>query len=328
MTQTLKAVLCTFVACCFIGAFSAQAGPPSAPKLSVEMTFIDPTNIDRLFWDVEDPDDVEGYRVYWRVYDWETETATDWELFRDEIEEQELTLGHDDLADGLMSFYVTAYNEDAESDRSNGVSITMAGRIIADQDYIEILLNEGVLALVVPAPQEANEGESYMFDADAVAEVLRQVAPMPNVRYELSAGPDGMEINETSGQLVWNNPTQGEHTITLNVVDVDASEVLPHTWTLEVSGAVSVRETDAFPAAVVFPNPATDAVSLRFNATDVMTRVRIINAAGVEIHTQTLVTLSGATTVNITTQGFASGAYYVQLIGASGTRTLPMTITR
>lgn len=72
---------------------------------------------------------------------------------------------------------------------------------------------------------------------------------------------------------------------------------------------------------VVFPNPAKDNVSLRFNAEKSgNVQMKIINAGGQEIITRKLNAVKGSNTFNIRLGGISAGIYYVEITGNDGLR--------
>ncbi len=315
---------------CFTGAGQLEAKELNAPfNLFVDMDFVNPDIINVFTWESEQDQKVDGFRMYIRTYDWETETASDWKLFRDEIAETTLGLGFGDLMNTLMSFRVTAYNADGESEPSNSVSVTRAGRVFGNVDYISVLVEEGPLGLVNEAPKQTPAGKAYSFDADALAEVLRSVVPqMPQVSYSLNQKPAGMLINSASGQIDWQSPVSGVHTVELLVLEAGSMNTKVYTWDIQVGGTTSVDDESEFSAVSSYPNPASDVVTLRFTTQEAQTVLRILTPNGVVVHSQTYPTVAGQNSISLSTQSLSAGAYFVQLVGANGSRELPLRIVR
>lgn len=89
---------------------------------------------------------------------------------------------------------------------------------------------------------------------------------------------------------------------------------------INMGNFLSVDENDAF-AAVVYPNPATDAVNVDFDATGADYVINITDLSGRVISTVALSNATGAQKVTLNTESLSSGNYLIS-IESNGARTI------
>lgn len=89
---------------------------------------------------------------------------------------------------------------------------------------------------------------------------------------------------------------------------------------INMGNFLSVDENDAF-AAVVYPNPATDAVNVDFDATGADYVINITDLSGRVISTIALSNATGAQKVTLNTESLSSGNYLIS-IESNGARTI------
>lgn len=170
------------------------------------------TQFVRLWWIADTTEaDIDGFYVY--KADGQTEDLDDFSLNQtvrtngQREKYNEFMTNVYNLAPGTYTFYVTAYNDDGESDRSNFCYVT-----VNDPDLTVTFTSEPVRLAIV------NQEYSYTAQAEA--------SNGGTVLYRLQYAPDGMTINEETGEISW-TPTErvNQKNIAIIAYLEDAEEV-------------------------------------------------------------------------------------------------------
>jgi len=111
------------------------------------------------------------------------------------------------------------------------------------------------------------------------------------------------------------------------IKDIDSDNTLESQLTeaAELTSTLSVEEVDAWEVSV-YPNPASSALNVTFNATSNDYVVEVMDLQGRTILSQGLTSASGAQEVNFDVNGIASGSYILNVKSATGVYTQNVVI--
>ena len=111
------------------------------------------------------------------------------------------------------------------------------------------------------------------------------------------------------------------------IKDIDSDNTLESQLTeaAELTSTLSVEEVDAWEVSV-YPNPASSALNVTFNATSNDYVVEVMDLQGRTILSQDLTSVSGAQEVNFDVNGIASGSYILNVKSATGVYTQNVVI--
>jgi hypothetical protein len=111
------------------------------------------------------------------------------------------------------------------------------------------------------------------------------------------------------------------------IKDIDSDNTLESQLTeaAELTSTLSVEEVDAWEVSV-YPNPASSALNVTFNATSNDYVVEVMDLQGRTILSQGLTSVSGAQEVNFDVNGIASGSYILNVKSATGVYTQNVVI--
>lgn len=94
------------------------------------------------------------------------------------------------------------------------------------------------------------------------------------------------------------------------------------------SASSAPQAAEATMAAAIFPNPASTALTLRFNGTSGIARITLANATGGEVLARTMQATGGENIVTIDASGLASGVYFLTLQQGTAVTSMPVNIVR
>jgi hypothetical protein len=111
------------------------------------------------------------------------------------------------------------------------------------------------------------------------------------------------------------------------IKDIDSDNTLESQLTeaAELTSTLAVEEVDAWEVSV-YPNPASSALNVTFNATSNDYVVEVMDLQGRTILSQGLTSASGAQEVNFDVNGIASGSYILNVKSATGVYTQNVVI--
>lgn len=124
-----------------------------------------------------------------------------------------------DLNSGDYTFYLTAYNADGESNRTDYRMVTVPG------DNTDLTIK-----FISQPVTTASVGKEYMYKSIAVSSISST-----QVSYKLDGGaPDGMKIDEKTGVVTWTPTADGIYKYTIVAYLADKPDIKPATQTIEV----------------------------------------------------------------------------------------------
>ncbi|MCX7929964.1 MAG: carboxypeptidase regulatory-like domain-containing protein [Chlorobi bacterium] len=149
-----------------------------------------------------DADRPTGYYVYRAVG--QTENLSQYSriatVSADSNVQQVYTYTDQPLQEGTYSYFITAYNSDGESPRTNIRVVTLPPNT-PPTEWIRF---------VTSPPQQGRVGVQYRYEARAESRVQGVT-----IRYQLMSGPDGMTIDESTGLVTWTPQRTGTYRVAI-----------------------------------------------------------------------------------------------------------------
>lgn len=151
---------------------------------------------------------------------------------------------------------------------------------------------------------------------------------------------NGSAVTDGDGNFVIDGLVKGTYTILVDKIGYNASssiltfdtEIGEEMVTEVLDPAQSVSSAPLAPAtgiaASAWPNPAREAVTVRFGATAGTARLTLANATGAQVMVRSIETINGENSINIETTGLASGVYFLTLQNGAATTSMPINIVR
>ncbi len=118
-------------------------------------------------------------------------------------------------ASGVFHFFIRAYSNGEVGEPSNIVMINTVEDV------------QTAVKFITEPIETAVAGDDYVYDADAEAENGMAI------RYYIKHGPEGMTIDETTGELRWQPQTPGSYFIRIHA-EVNRRSMAVQIWTLRV----------------------------------------------------------------------------------------------
>ena len=151
---------------------------------------------------------IDGFKIYYS--EGETEEESNFELLKTIYRNDSLKKDNDGYHfvnvylknKGEYSFFITAYNQYGESERSNIVFQSIG----ENPARIEFTSNPDTVGFV---------GETYNYKANAIA------TNGDIVKYEIVDGPDGMSINHANGELKWLPKEKGANKVIIKAISIN-----------------------------------------------------------------------------------------------------------
>lgn len=151
---------------------------------------------------------------------------------------------------------------------------------------------------------------------------------------------NGSAVTDDNGDFVIGGLVKGTYTILVDKIGYIASN---STVTFEaeigeemvnevLDPAQSVSSAPLAPAAGIaasaWPNPAREAVTVRFSGSADTARLTLADATGAQVMVRSIETINGDNSISIQTAGLASGVYFLTLQNGTATTSMPINIVR
>lgn len=133
----------------------------------------------------------------------------------------------ENLAAGVYTFYVVAYNADGSADRTRIKVVNTGGNTGGDK----------IVKFTTEPKRVGEAGAAYRYEANATSTTVGTIT------YELAHGPDGMEIDAATGVVTWTTPKAGRYEIKI-VAKLAAGGVVIsayQAYVLEIKGEVEPK---------------------------------------------------------------------------------------
>ncbi|OGU12494.1 MAG: hypothetical protein A2X61_02545 [Ignavibacteria bacterium GWB2_35_12] len=195
-----------FMFCCIVNLYSKE----EKPKPPSNFIVTNPSGNYGLFkWKVTSGGaSIDGFKIYYA--NGETEEISEFQLLKTVNRNDSLKKDNEGYHfvnvylknKGKYSFFITAYNQYGESERSNIVFQTIG----ENPPRIEFTSNPDTVGFV---------GENYYYDANAVA------SNGDMLKYEIAEAPDGMSIIHTNGELNWLPTEKGVYKVIIKAISIN-----------------------------------------------------------------------------------------------------------
>ena len=229
-----------------------------------------------------------------------------------------------EIVSKAYAYYVTAVSHAGESEPSNVVS-SACGRPWNEGDLGQYN-GSGNGEIITDPEQNAYVGEEYTYDVGTFAEYSTEHKAV----YKLTHAPEGMQIDESSGKIRWIPEQEGRYTIVVSASVPSLNENARQVWDIAVVGKVagiedrSLRSTNL----QLFPNPATEQVTVQFNATAGKELVKVIDSRGNLLETLGIETTEGVNSLALDVSSLSAGSYLIAVGGTNSGVTIPLHIVR
>ena len=310
-------------------AATAQRTAPSAPE-GLVVTVSEPTSgtsndIEaELEWDANSRSEmVESYNIYVKsVENWGSDDS-EFELYG-EAEGTSAVISDLNIGGAAYAYYVTAVNEYGESDPSNVVS-TACGRSWNEGD-IGTYNGSGASQILTSPPLSGRTDRAYFYDVNTVAEYSQVASGRPE--FILQRAPEGMTINEQTGEINWERPVAGMYAVVVQAAIPELHESDQQLWTVDITGNVSSvsGDQDVARSVTAYPNPAGTATTLRFLSSGGERSIVLVDNRGAETFLMSTATVNGENTVRLNLDGQVPGAYMLLVRGGETLLSLPLTV--
>lgn len=185
-------------------------------------------------------------------------------------------------------------------------------------------------------PTFALPGKQYVYNAVSEHPSIRIWG---FIRYEMVEGPEGMTIDNKSGKLTWDIPSDAKGQINVKIrsymqeYEADTT-ILFQEWTLrlaepfEVKQLVSGVKEEAISNSSVFPNPSENRMHLSFLAESGNSTVSVISLLGVTMLSEKRELANGQNSIDISTLNLPTGSYFVKVNSGAKESLIPFVVAR
>lgn len=234
--------------------------------------------------------------------------------------------GELDVASAAYAYYVTAFNEEGESEPSNIVS-TVCGRDYNDGD-ISKYNGSGISNIVTNPPTTVQVGSRYVYDVNVVEDLNSD--PTHEIVFSLVKGPAGTEIDSRTGVVTWTPQEPGTYYMTVDAKVADGSEYDRQTWGVDVaeSSVSGVATVGTVRRSSVYPNPASSRASITFHTVSSNSHISIVGVDGREAYASDLRTVDGENDLSLDLSRYAPGAYFVHVRNDVQEIVIPFMVAR
>ncbi|MBS1537872.1 MAG: T9SS type A sorting domain-containing protein [Bacteroidetes bacterium] len=229
---------------------------------------------------------------------------------------------------GVHTYYVRGVASAQEGTRSpNYYAVCPSNYCVGPDQRFEFTTTPPTFAL---------PGKTYTYNAVSEHPSVRVWG---FIRYAMVEGPEGMTINEKSGELKWDIPQDVSGQITVKITSYMQkyqadTTILYQEWTLRIAEpfevqqlASSVKE-EAVKQVSVFPNPTDSRLHLSCSAESGHVSVSILSMLGSPIMSEARELTGGFNSFDISTSNLPQGTYFIRITSGQKQSILPFVIAR
>ena len=210
-------------------------------------------------------------------------------------------------------YYVKAFNGEEVSEMCTPAICFSFGRYCVD-------LNDAILIFTTFPETFISFGEIYEYTAFAQH---RSIRVQGLVRYELLEFPEGMTIDDETGELSWTAPSDasGNYYVKLRAWSLDdASAEAIQEWYIRIADDYDQKviyasvEDEISYNLNIFPNPTMDLITIQLDETSDFTEnlnVKIFDFLGNEVLNQRVSTSNNSCQINL--NSLISGTYFIKV---------------
>lgn len=229
---------------------------------------------------------------------------------------------------GVYTYYVRAVAASVEGERSPGYFVVCPARYCIGPDQrFQFTTTPNTFAL---------PGEKYTYNAVAEHPSIRIWG---FIRYQLVEGPDGMTIDNKSGELTWDIPKDASGQISIKIksymqeYEADTT-ILYQEWTLRLAEPFEVKQLasgvkeEAVVNSSVFPNPSENMLHFSFTAASGKASISVVTMLGITVLSEEHELANGQNSIDINTINLPVGSYFVRVNSGTKESILPFVVAR
>lgn len=229
---------------------------------------------------------------------------------------------------GVYTYYVRAVAASVEGVPSPGYFVVCPARYCIGPDQrFQFTTTPNTFAL---------PGEKYTYNAVAEHPSIRVWG---FIRYQMVEGPEGMTIDNKSGELTWDIPSDAAGQVKIKIrsymqeYKADTT-ILYQEWTLrvaepfEVQQLVSGVKEAAVTNTLVAPNPSDTRLHLTFASELNRATVSIVSMLGVTLMSEEHSFTSGQNSIDISTANLSAGSYFIKVNSGTKESVIPFVVAR
>lgn len=233
-----------------------------------------------------------------------------------------------DVKKGVYTYYVRGVAASAEGDRSPGYyTVCPSKYCIGPDEKFQFVSTPSTFAM---------PGDHYTYSAVSEHPSVRVWG---FIRYAMVEGPEGMAIDEKSGELTWDVPTDATGQIKVKIMSYMQeykadTTILYQEWTLrlaepfEVKQLVSEVKEPVVVNTSLYPNPTDNRLHLSFTAESSRANVSIVSILGITLMNEVRELSTGQNSVDISTMNLAVGSYFVRITSGNKESLIPFVVAR
>ncbi len=229
---------------------------------------------------------------------------------------------------GVYTYYVRGVAASIEGERSPSyTAVCPSNYCIGPDDKFQFVSTPTTFAM---------PGERYIYSATSEHPSVRVWG---FIRYAMVDGPEGMTIDEKSGELTWDVPKSATGQIKVKITSymqeyMADTTILYQEWTLrlaepfEVKQLVSSVKESAVTNTSLYPNPTVNRLHLSFTSESSRADVSIVSMLGITLMSEIRELTDGQNSVDISTMNLPSGSYFVRITSGNKESLIPFVVAR
>jgi hypothetical protein len=211
-------------------------------------------------------------------------------------------------------YYVVGYSNDEPGEMTPIIQAFSFGSYCVNTNGEIVDFKSFPVTIAVP-------GERYEYEAYAKHRSLRVQGW---VRYHLEEGPEGMTVDNLSGMVEWDVPSdaEGQYYVKIKATsDEDDRAESIQEWYIRIANedeiddyyASSVYEISDKPTLIVYPNPAADHLRFNYQANNYSVTIELIDMAGNSVYSTISDVNPGDNMIDFEIMGVSSGSYMLRI---------------
>lgn len=225
-------------------------------------------------------------------------------------------------------YYLIGFSNDIEGESSPVIQAFSPGSycVRMDAEIVDFISYPKTVAM---------RGESYSYKAYAKHRSFRVQGL---VRYSIEEGPEGMEIDEKTGELVWDVPVhaEGEYYVKIKAYSLedDRAESIQQ-WYIRIANdqemkldPTSVIEVSNIEQTDLYPNPAVNEITLNYNAIGKDLTIEIYDLSGTRLDKINMNNIQGNNNIRVPVSHLSTGVYVMKIVDDNTLSTGTFVISR
>lgn len=269
-----------------------------------------------LLLDFEEADNAKEYIVYYKEISKDTDNnfAKLKSVYTNEMELSQVKAEYMGLSltSKAYSFQVTAIDQSGEESEPSNIVSTACGRVYNVGDLEDFI--DGEYSSIISSPdRDADVNKGYTYDVDVLQD--RADNNLFNITYKLVEAPEGMKINETTGEISWTPETEGSYIVDIRTgVDGNFDNGGSQIYKLNVGSINSVIYDSDRNLSNVYPNPAYNEANFEWDESIITNSIMIFDQEGRTIQSEDI----KSNKLNLNLTNYPSGKYFLKVNSKDG----------